>query len=101
MRNGAIPAAGRCFTFTAGLGRGSRGPFVESKALITGYWILQMESMDEAVEWAKRFPFEAMAKIYPGEYGAGRSRSAKCSSWTEFREGTGPPPMTALRGLRS
>jgi hypothetical protein len=27
-------------------------------------------SMDEAVEWARRVPFEAHARIYPGEYGA-------------------------------
>jgi hypothetical protein len=26
--------------------------------------------MDEAVEWAERLPFEALARIYPGEYGA-------------------------------
>ena len=26
--------------------------------------------MDEAVEWARRVPFEALARIYPGEYGA-------------------------------
>ncbi len=26
--------------------------------------------MDEAVEWANRVPFEALARIYPGEYGA-------------------------------
>ena len=29
-----------------------------------------MKSMDEAVEWAKRVPFEALSRIYPGEYGA-------------------------------
>ena len=46
------------------------GPFPESKQLIAGYWILQVPSMDEAVEWAKRAPFEALARIYPGEYGA-------------------------------
>jgi hypothetical protein len=38
--------------------------------LIAGYWILQVKSMDEAVEWAKRAPFEALSRIYPGEYGA-------------------------------
>ena len=38
--------------------------------LIAGYWILQVQSMDEAVEWAKRAPFEALSRIYPGEYGA-------------------------------
>ena len=46
------------------------GPFAESKELVAGYWILQVKSMDEAVEWAKRVPFEALARIYPGEYGA-------------------------------
>ena len=46
------------------------GPFAESKQLIAGYWILQVQSMDEAVEWAERFPFEAWSHIYPGEYGA-------------------------------
>jgi hypothetical protein len=46
------------------------GPFPQSKQLIAGYWILQVPSMDEAVEWAERFPFEAWSRIYPGEYGA-------------------------------
>jgi hypothetical protein len=56
------------------LSRGNRsvidGPFAESKQLIAGYWILQVKSMDEAVDWAKRAPFEALSRIYPGEYGA-------------------------------
>jgi hypothetical protein len=46
------------------------GPFAESKQLIAGYWILQVPSMEEAVQWAERFPFEAWSPIYPGEYGA-------------------------------
>ena len=46
------------------------GPFAEPKKLIAGYWIIQVQSMDEAVEWAERFPFEAWSRIYPGEYGA-------------------------------
>ena len=54
--------------------RGNRtvinGPFAESKELVAGYWILQVKSMDEAVEWANRVPFEALSQIYPGEYGA-------------------------------
>jgi hypothetical protein len=35
------------------------GPFGEPKEIVAGYWILQVESMDEAIEWAKRLPFEA------------------------------------------
>jgi hypothetical protein len=34
------------------------GPFTEAKELIAGYWILQVKSKEEAVEWAKRVPFE-------------------------------------------
>jgi hypothetical protein len=32
------------------------GPFAETKELLRGYWIWQVASMDEAVEWAKKAP---------------------------------------------
>ena len=32
------------------------GPFTEAKELIAGYWIWQVRSMEEAVEWVKRIP---------------------------------------------
>jgi retinol dehydrogenase-14 len=44
-------------------------PFAEPKELIAGYWILQVTSMDEAVDSARHAPFEALAPIYPGGYG--------------------------------
>ncbi len=34
------------------------GPFAETKELIAGFWIWQVRSMDEAVEWLKRAPFQ-------------------------------------------
>ncbi len=68
---GLLPSvAGRRVRFSGGNRAVIAGPFPESKQLIAGYWILQVQSMDEAVEWAKRAPFEALARIYPGEYGA-------------------------------
>ena len=68
---GLLPSAeGRRVKFAEGKRTVSEGPFPESKQLIAGYWILQVSSMDEAVEWAKRAPFEALSRIYPGEYGA-------------------------------
>jgi hypothetical protein len=33
------------------------GPFTEAKELIAGFWIWQVHSMDEALEWVKRSPF--------------------------------------------
>jgi hypothetical protein len=68
---GLLPSSeGRRVRFSGGERTVVDGPFAESKALVAGYWILQVKSMDEAVEWAGRFPFEAFARIYPGEYGA-------------------------------
>jgi hypothetical protein len=68
---GLLPSAeGRRVGFSGGDRTVIDGPFPESKELIAGYWILQVRSMDEAVEWAKRAPFEALSRIYPGEYGA-------------------------------
>jgi hypothetical protein len=34
------------------------GPFTEAKELIAGYWVIQVKSREEAIEWAKRIPFE-------------------------------------------
>jgi hypothetical protein len=34
------------------------GPFAETRELIAGYWIWKVKSIDEAVEWAKRIPFD-------------------------------------------
>jgi hypothetical protein len=41
------------------------GPFSEAKELIGGYWIIQVGSKEEAVEWAKRIPFST--EVHPGE----------------------------------
>ena len=40
------------------------GPFAETKELVAGYWVWNVKSMDEAVEWAKRCP-----NPMPGEEG--------------------------------
>ena len=39
------------------------GPFAETKELIAGYWLWQVKSMDEAVEWLKRAPFDGGAQV--------------------------------------
>jgi hypothetical protein len=39
------------------------GPFAEAKELIAGFWIWQVKSMDEAVEWLKRAPFDGGTEI--------------------------------------
>jgi len=39
------------------------GPFTETKELIAGFWLWQVRSMDEAIEWLKRSPFGGGAEI--------------------------------------
>jgi hypothetical protein len=39
------------------------GPFAETKELIAGYWVWKVKSMDDAVQWLKRAPFDGGAEI--------------------------------------
>ncbi|MGI8550964.1 MAG: YciI family protein [Dehalococcoidia bacterium] len=39
------------------------GPFTETKELIAGFWLWQVRSMDEAVEWLKRAPFDGGTEL--------------------------------------
>ena len=39
------------------------GPFTETKELIAGFWLWQVRSMEEAIEWIKRSPFDGGAEI--------------------------------------
>jgi hypothetical protein len=68
---GLLPSAvERRVRFSGGNRTVIDGPFPDPKQVVAGYWILQVPSMEEAVDWAERFPFEALSRIYPGEYGA-------------------------------
>ena len=44
-------------TFQNGKAQVTDGPFAETKELIAGYWMIQVKSKEEAIEWAKRAPF--------------------------------------------
>ena len=35
------------------------GPFAETKELVAGFWLIQVKSRDEAIEWIKRVPFDS------------------------------------------
>jgi hypothetical protein len=39
------------------------GPFAETKELVAGYWIWQVRSIEEAVEWLKRAPFDGGEEV--------------------------------------
>lgn len=55
--DGLKPSAnGKRIRFSGGKRTVVDGPFAETKELIAGYWIWQVRSMEEAVEWARRCP---------------------------------------------
>jgi hypothetical protein len=54
---------GKRVRFSGGKHTITDGPFTESKELIAGFWLWQVRSMEEAVEWLKRSPFDGGAEI--------------------------------------
>ena len=50
------PAKGTRVRFSGGKPKVTDGPFAEAKELVGGYWMIQVKSKEEAVEWAKRAP---------------------------------------------
>ena len=54
---------GKRITFTAGKPTITDGPFAETKELVAGFWLWQVRSMEEAVEWLKRSPFGPGAEV--------------------------------------
>jgi len=54
---------GKRVRFSGGTTTVIDGPFAETKELIAGYWLWQVKSLDEAVEWLKRAPFDGGAEV--------------------------------------
>jgi hypothetical protein len=54
---------GKRITFTGSKPTITDGPFAETKELIAGYWLWQVRSIEEAVEWLKRSPFGPGAEV--------------------------------------
>ena len=50
------PSSGVRVSFAGGKPKVTDGPFAEAKECVGGYWMIQVKSKEEAVEWAKRAP---------------------------------------------
>jgi len=50
------PSMGARVTFSGGKAKVTDGPFAEAKEVLGGYWLIQVKSKAEAIEWAKRAP---------------------------------------------
>lgn len=50
------PSMGARITFSGGKAKVNNGPFPEAKEVLGGYWMIQVKSKEEAIEWASRCP---------------------------------------------
>ena len=50
------PSMGARISFPGGKAKVVDGPFAEAKEVVGGYWMIQVKSKEEAIEWAKRCP---------------------------------------------
>jgi hypothetical protein len=50
------PSMGARISFSGGKAKVTDGPFAEAKEVIGGYWMIQVKSKEEALEWASRCP---------------------------------------------
>ncbi len=50
------PSTGARVSFSGGKPKVTDGPFAEAKEVVGGYWMIQVRSRDEAIEWASRCP---------------------------------------------
>ena len=82
------------------------GPFAETKELIAGYWMWQVQSMEEAVEWVKRCPNPMHGRIRdrdpPGVRGRGfrrgvHARAARAGRASPRRGGKAFQVLTAIQ----
>lgn len=69
------------------------GPFTESKEIIVGYWVWEVGSLDEAVEWARRCPSD------PHDTTTSWLEIRRCVSLEEFGELSGMEPEGPTAGL--
>jgi hypothetical protein len=64
------------------------GPFAETKELIAGYWLIDVKSKEEAIEWAKRIPFAQLPHN-------GRAPEVELRQFFELEDFPEVPPAVA------
>jgi hypothetical protein len=94
MRNAGVSQAGDALqsTSTATTVRDNNGealvtdgPFAETKELIAGYWIINVKSKAEAIEWAKKIPFKQLPN-------SGREPEVELRQFFELEDFPNAPP---------
>lgn len=62
------------------------GPFIETKELVGGFWIIQVKSKEEALEWARRVPFKDGEELEVRQIAEPADFAAEVAASAEGRE---------------
>ncbi len=92
------PSMGARVSFAGGRPKVTDGPFAEAKEVLGGYWIIQVKSRDEAIEWASRCPASDNEVIevrqvqelsdFPADVQAAAAKLPEMQAQTEQRRGS-------------
>jgi hypothetical protein len=74
--------------FQNGTAEVTDGPFAETKEIIAGYWMIQVKSKEEAIEWARRVPFDHLPS-------SGRAPEIELRQLFEITDFPDVPPAVA------
>ena len=77
------------------------GPFTEAKEFVAGYWLWQVRSLDEAIEWLKRAPFEGgefeIRQVYEMADLGDAMTPEVSEQWHRMRGSAKPPRLSSER----
>ena len=57
------PSMGARVSFSGGKPKVTDGPFIETKEVLGGYWMIEVKSKEEAIEWASRCPATSIGAV--------------------------------------
>jgi hypothetical protein len=89
------PSMGARVSFAGGKPKVTDGPFAEAKEVLGGYWMIDVKSKEEAIEWAKRCPggenetIEIRQVMEMGDFPEDVQKAAEGFSETQGRAGKG------------
>src|ERR1700676_99876 len=98
------PSMGARVSFSGGKAKVTDGPFTEAKEVVGGYWMIQVKSKEEAVEWASRCPagdnevIEVRQVQEFSDFPADVQEAA--AGFPEMRARSGPPKAEQVVGAR-
>ena len=90
------PSMGARVSFSGGKPKVTDGPFTEAKEVLGGYWMIQVKSKEEAIEWASRCPASDSRIAWRMHVSTSWSRLSASSSHASYRSPVTSPAFESM-----